>query len=66
MQTETKCPFHHAANGDNSNRDWWPNQLKLELLHQHSTKSNPMAKTSITPRSSRASTSLRSKTISRR
>jgi catalase (peroxidase I) len=42
MQTESKCPFHHAANGGNSNRDWWPNQLKLELLHQHSTKSNPM------------------------
>src|SRR6266436_3950345 len=42
MQTEAKCPFHHAANGGNSNRDWWPNQLKLELLHQHSTKSNPM------------------------
>ena len=42
MQTEPKCPFPHAANGGNSNRDWWPNQLKLELLHQHSTKSNPM------------------------
>src|SRR6266478_478451 len=42
MQTEPKCPFHHAANGGNSNRDWWPNHLKLELLHQHSTKSNPM------------------------
>jgi catalase-peroxidase len=42
MQTEAKCPFHHTANGGNSNRDWWPNQLKLELLHQHSTKSNPM------------------------
>src|ERR1700719_2118641 len=42
MQTEAKCPFPHAANGGNTNRDWWPNQLKLELLHQHSTKSNPM------------------------
>jgi catalase-peroxidase len=42
MPTEAKCPFHHAAAGGMSNRDWWPNQLKLELLHQHSYKSNPM------------------------
>src|SRR6201988_4006754 len=42
MSTEAKCPFHHTANGANSNRDWWPNQLKLELLHQHSAKSDPM------------------------
>ena len=42
MSTEAKCPFHHAAGGGTSNLDWWPNQLKLELLHQHSTKSNPM------------------------
>jgi catalase-peroxidase len=42
MSTESKCPFHHAAGGGTSNRDWWPNQLKLELLHQHSSKSNPM------------------------
>ena len=28
--------------GGTTNRDWWPNQLKLELLHQHSSKSNPM------------------------
>jgi catalase-peroxidase len=41
MSTETKCPFPHTASGM-SNRDWWPNQLKLELLHQHSAKSNPM------------------------
>ena len=41
MSTEAKCPVHHAASGQ-SNRDWWPNQLKLELLHQHSSKSNPM------------------------
>jgi len=37
-----KCPVHQAAGGGPSNRDWWPNQLKLELLHQHSSKSNPM------------------------
>ena len=42
MSTEVKYPFHHAAGGGTSNRDWWPNQLKLELLHQHSAKSNPM------------------------
>ncbi len=43
MSTEAKCPFTHAtAGGGTSNRDWWPNQLKLELLNQHSTKSNPM------------------------
>ena len=42
MSTESKCPFHHAAGGGATNRDWWPNELKLELLHQHSFKSNPM------------------------
>jgi catalase-peroxidase len=42
MSTEAQCPFHHVAGGGMSNRDWWPNQLKLELLHQHSSKSNPM------------------------
>jgi catalase-peroxidase len=42
MTTEAKCPFHHATTDGTTNRDWWPNQLKLELLHQHSAKSNPM------------------------
>src|ERR1700690_2117338 len=42
MSTESKCPFHHTAGGGTSNLDWWPNQLKLELLHQHSSKSDPM------------------------
>jgi catalase-peroxidase len=42
MSTEAKCPFHPAAEGGTSNRDWWPNQLRLELLRQHSSKSNPM------------------------
>ncbi len=42
MSTEAKCPFNHAAGGGTSNRDWWPNQLKVELLHQHSAKSDPM------------------------
>ena len=42
MSSETKCPFNNAAGGGTSNQDWWPNQLKIELLHQHSSKSNPM------------------------
>ena len=42
MSTEAKCPFNHAAGGGTSNRDWWPNQLKVELLNQHSSKSDPM------------------------
>ncbi len=42
MSTETKCPFNHTAGGGTRNIDWWPNQLKVELLHQHSAKSDPM------------------------
>src|SRR6201987_2375840 len=42
MTTEAKCPFHHATTSGTTNQDWWPNQLKLELLHQHSSGSNPM------------------------
>ncbi len=42
MSTEAKCPINHTAGGGTSNRDWWPNELKLELLAQHSAKSNPM------------------------
>ena len=38
-----KCPFHHATGGT-TNRDWWPNQLNLKLLHQHSSLSDPMDK----------------------
>jgi catalase-peroxidase len=41
MSNEAKCPFNHSAGGT-SNRDWWPNQLRLDLLHQHSAKSDPM------------------------
>ena len=43
MSTEAKCPVHHAARRSHSNRDWWPNQLRLDLLNQHSSKSNPMS-----------------------
>ena len=43
MSTESKCPFNHGATAPaTTNRDWWPNQLKVELLHQHSAKSDPM------------------------
>lgn len=41
MGTETKCPFNHAAGGGTTNRDWWPNQLNLKILHQHSSLSSP-------------------------
>ncbi|MHA6909263.1 catalase/peroxidase HPI [Ralstonia pseudosolanacearum] len=45
MTTESKCPFKHAAAGGGvSNHDWWPNQLNLKVLHQHSSKSDPMDK----------------------
>ena len=42
MSTEAKCPFHHTAGTGKTNQDWWPNQLRLEILHQHSPQSNPM------------------------
>ncbi|MBT3024908.1 MAG: catalase/peroxidase HPI [Candidatus Thiodiazotropha sp. (ex Lucina aurantia)] len=40
--SENKCLFHHTAGGGTSNRDWWPNQLRLDILRQHSSKSDPM------------------------
>jgi catalase-peroxidase len=42
MPTESKCPFHHTTGAGTTNQDWWPNQLKVELLNQHSSKSDPM------------------------
>ena len=41
---EAKCPFTHTAvtGGAPTDLDWWPNRLKVELLHQHSAKSDPM------------------------
>jgi catalase-peroxidase len=43
MSEEKKCPFNHAAAGGGpGNRDWWPNQLRLDLLNQHSSRSNPL------------------------
>jgi len=49
MTSESKCPVLNGANGTRtararSNRDWWPNQLSLEILHQNSPLSNPMGK----------------------
>ena len=37
-----QCPFHQTAGGGTSNRDWWPEQLRVDLLQQHSSKSDPM------------------------
>ncbi|KAF1048233.1 catalase/peroxidase HPI [Xylophilus sp.] len=54
MTTDAQCPFAgaratsphdgpaRAAGGGTGNRDWWPNQLRVDLLHQHSSKSNPL------------------------
>ncbi len=47
MESESKCPFagdarKHTVAGAPSNADWWPNQLKLNILHQHCSKSDPM------------------------
>ena len=44
MSTESKCPFNHGqlTGSGPTNRDWWPNQLDLRILHQHTAESNPM------------------------
>jgi catalase-peroxidase len=44
MSSEAKCPFHHSSSAGRTNRDWWPNQLNLNLLAQHSSLSDPMDK----------------------
>jgi catalase-peroxidase len=44
LSTEAKCPFKHTAAGAATNADWWPNQLNLKILHQHSPLSDPMDK----------------------
>ena len=46
---ESKCPFtggaaKQSAGGGTTNRDWWPNKLNLNILRQHSSKSDPMGK----------------------
>jgi len=42
MSNESKCPFNHAAGGGTSNRDWWPDQINLKLLHAHAPATDPM------------------------
>lgn len=42
MSDKNKCPFIHKAGGGMTNQDWWPNQVRLDVLHQQSSKSNPM------------------------
>jgi catalase-peroxidase len=47
MSNEAKCPVmhgagKHSAGGGTSNLDWWPNQLRLDILRQHSSKSDPL------------------------
>jgi catalase-peroxidase len=44
MSNDAKCPFIQSAGGGMTNRDWWPKQLRLDLLSQHSSKSNPLDK----------------------
>jgi catalase-peroxidase len=43
-KAQSKCPVDHggAGGGGTTNRDWWPKQLRVDLLHQHSSKSDPM------------------------
>ena len=58
MSEQSKCPVTGAtskpiAGGGTSNQDWWPNQLNLKILHQHSQKSNPMGESSTTLKSSK-------------
>ena len=43
-KNEAKCPFSQAAGAGRTNREWWPQQLRVDLLHQHSSKSDPMGK----------------------
>ena len=42
--TESKCPVAHGAGKSHTNADWWPNQVNVQVLHQHSPKSDPMGK----------------------
>jgi len=39
---ESKCPFHHPGGAGTQNQEWWPNQLKLNILRQNAPLSNPM------------------------
>ena len=59
MNEDSKCPVtgksgRTTAGRGTSNRDWWPNQLKLDILHQHSPGPTRWAPTSTTPKNSRS------------
>ena len=41
-KTEAKCPFSQTTGAGTTNQDWWPTRLRVDLLHQHSSKSDPM------------------------
>ena len=41
-KSEAKCPFNQATGAGTTTREWWPNQLRVDLLHQHSSKSDPL------------------------
>lgn len=61
--TAGKCPFHQgghdqSAGAGTNNRDWWPNQLRVDLLNQHSNRSNPLGGTSTTAKNLANSTIL--------
>ena len=48
MDDASKCPVMHGSATNNkglstSNKDWWPNQLNINILHQHDKRSNPMS-----------------------
>jgi catalase-peroxidase len=44
MNIQAKCPFNHTAGGGTGTRDWWPTQLRVDLLNQHSSRSDPLGR----------------------
>ena len=42
MSNPAQCPFHHAAGGGTAAKDWWPKQVRVDLLNQHGNKSHPL------------------------
>ena len=57
MENESKCPFSGSAHKGTSNRDWWPNQLDLSVLHVNPPAADPMGKDFDYAGNSRRSTS---------
>jgi catalase-peroxidase len=43
-KTGAKCPFSHTTGAGTTNPDWWPQRLRVDLLHQHSAKSDPLGR----------------------